>query len=70
MLWIFNHQWGDWEDSLHSDTRKRLSEDRTGQDIHPKGFMKRELLEGELSDFGGVSVRLPVYKRVHTATAE
>jgi hypothetical protein len=55
VLWIFNHQWGDWEDSLHDDTKAQLSRDRQGQGIHPKSVMKRELLEGELRDFGGVS---------------
>jgi len=50
VLWIFNHQWGDWEDALPADTRQQLNEDRTGQNINHRGVMKRELMEGEIKD--------------------
>ena len=55
MLWVFNHQFADWEARLHKDTRHQLLQDRHGQGIHHKGVMKREVLEGELKDYGGVS---------------
>lgn len=57
VLWIFNHQFGDWEDNLPAETKQQLLADRKGQGIHPKGVMKREFMEGELTDFwgGGVS---------------
>lgn len=57
VLWIFNHQFGEWEDKLPAETKQQLLDDRRGQGIHPKGVMKREFMEGELWDFwgGGVS---------------
>lgn len=55
VLWIFNHQFADWEAKLPDDTKAKLLHDRQGQGIHHKGVMKREVLEGELRDYGGVS---------------
>lgn len=53
VLWIFNHQFGEWEDKLPAETKQQLLDDRRGQGIHPKGVMKREFMEGELWDFWG-----------------
>lgn len=55
MLWIFNHQFGEWEDKLPSEVKQMLDKDRAGQNIHPKGVMERLPFEGEMFDFGGVS---------------